>query len=98
MICATQSGVTKVWKTDDVDDAIDRARKFSADVCGTPESEIGMSRLWLTPKQPCKVERGEVACQDVKYLGWIFGPRNGSGIDWTPGKPCVFVTMGDDTA
>ena len=91
LINTVHSGRTKVWKTDDVDDAIDRARKFAADICESTESEIGMSRLWLTPEQP---EQDE----EVKYLGWIFGKRNEdeSNINWLPGAPCVFVTVAAD--
>ena len=91
LINTVHSGMSKVWKTGDVDDAIDRARKFAAKICESTESEIGMSRLWLTPEQP---ERDE----EVKYLGWIFGKRNEdeSNINWLPGEPCVFVTVAAD--
>ena len=88
LINTIHSGRTKVWKTDDVDDAIDRARKFSAEICGVTEGEIGMSRLWLTPEPPSNDE-------DVAYIGWVFGKRNEdqTNINWLPGAPCVFVTV-----
>jgi hypothetical protein len=88
LINTVHSGRSNVWKTSDIEDAIDHARKFAAEICGSPESKIGMSRLWVTPEQPKQDE-------EVKYLGWIFGKRNEdeSNINWVPGEPCVFVTV-----
>ena len=94
LINTIHNGRTKVWKTNDVDDAIDRARTFAAEICESPKSQIGMSRLWLTPEQPKRSNQDE----EVRYIGWIFGKRNDeeSNIKWLPGEPCVFVTVAAD--